>query len=1619
MTGRTRILRNFGAGLAALISIVMIAAFITLRTDWFREYLKQKIIADTEEGTGGKVDLGSFSFDISRLRAVMTDFVIHGNEPAGSAPFVRAGRVEVHIRLLTSIKHLLDIHYLGIDRLESNVMVYADGSTNIPTPKVKTTSGKTSLDTLIDLAVDRLDVTNGRAVVDSRAQTYNLRGDNLQAQLLFNAITQSYSGSLSLEPIYVVSGRQTPVKFRLTVPVHIERDRILLRDAKIASGASELLINGTIENLRDLKISARVNGRVALDDLKRVADLPIPAGRGGLSEIAVTANATMSDRVIDIAGIKLDLGESTVEASGKLKDPNGPGGLQLHARLALAEIGKLANLAERPQGSVEFNGTAKVDAGNNYDISGKMEAKRVSLTEGTQRIRDLNLTSEVHLDPHRLDLNGMKLHAFGGEFGGNASLEEFARLRVKGNLRGLELGALLRSMNQQKLPYEGTISGPIDAEANLKSLRPQSTVVAHARLSLSPAKRGMPVSGRINAEYDGAADNVTIADSYITLPHTRLNLNGSIGKSLNISMTSRDLNDLLAALPQASRPAIVLNGEANFNGQVTGSFSDPRITGHLAATAFSVEQRRFDALAADVAATNSSAAVSNGTLTRAGMRADFKGSVGLDHWKPADNLPLAMDASISNGDLADLIALAGKPSEGYSGSLSLDVHAGGTVGNPIGRVNVQAVNGMVEGELYDRINAQVRMADQLVTIPSASIAAGPARINLTAEYQHPRDSFTTGRLHAHVKGEQVDLARLRTIQQRWPRSAGSVQLDAEVSGNLRQVKTEGLPAPEFLLSAITGTGSARNLSFGGESYGNLDASARTSGQIVSHTLTAVSLGTTVRESGTTQLAPEYPTNADFSISNLPIERVLTLAKRTDISAKGKLSATGRFTGTMANPQGTADVDLANAVIEDERLDRVRGHITYLSDSIDVQKLEIVAGPSQLTLSAKYDHPRNNLQQGKLQFRVENSRIDLARIHDLQLLRPGLGGNARIDANGVATVQEASPRVLLRDLNANIAASGVAVQGNNLGDLTLTAQTAGDRLSFALNSNLANSAIQGRGQAQLGGDYPLDAQLTFKDLTWSRLEPLLAGGARKASSPQFEAVADGQATVNGPALKPESLGGSLQISRLQLTTMRTREKNLNPIQIQNDGPISAKLDHGTLRVEHLHMTGPKTDIRASGSVPLSSGTFDLNISANTNLGILREVDRDIVSSGAIVIATTVRGTWDQPLVNGRAELRNASFNHAALPNGLSNGNGVITFNGNSATIRNLTAETGGGKVTMDGFASFRDTLRFGLKANATMVRVRLQQGVSIVSNARLNLTGTTDASVASGTVTVQRITYAPQSDFGSILLRSAPAVQSSAAPSPILENMKLDIHVRAAPALAVQAAQAQNLQADADLRLRGTAAEPAVLGRVNISEGQFVFFGTTYTADSGTIAFYNPLRIEPILNLNLKTQAKGVDVILTVTGPVDNMKLSYSSDPPLQFQEIVSLLAAGKAPTSDPTILANQPSQPPQTFQQMGETQLLSKGVADPVASQLQRVFGVSQLKIDPSFTGVSEMPTAKLTLQQQVTSHLTFTYITALNDPNGQIIRAEWMVNPQWSAVVARDQNGIVNLNFFYKKQFR
>src|SRR5260370_24980857 len=47
-------------------------------------------------------------------------------------------------------------------------------------------------------------------------------------------------------------------------------------------------------------------------------------------------------------------------------------------------------------------------------------AKGLSFQQGGQRIGNIDLFSALHFDPHNLDLKGLRLAAFGGEFHGRS-----------------------------------------------------------------------------------------------------------------------------------------------------------------------------------------------------------------------------------------------------------------------------------------------------------------------------------------------------------------------------------------------------------------------------------------------------------------------------------------------------------------------------------------------------------------------------------------------------------------------------------------------------------------------------------------------------------------------------------------------------------------------------------------------------------------------------------------------------------------------------------------------------------------------------------------------------------------------------------------------------------------------------------------------------------------------------------------------------------------------------------------------------------------------------------------------------------------------------------------------
>src|SRR6185295_3743102 len=150
---RARIWLRIVLALAGLFLIVAITGVLILRSDWFRDSVRRRIITEIETATGGRAEIGSFDFDWSGLTATVRPLVLHGKEGPGEPPLLRVESAQVVLRIISALRRKVDLTAIRIDGLSGRVVVYPDGSTNFPVPHGRTPSGKTWAQELIDLAV--------------------------------------------------------------------------------------------------------------------------------------------------------------------------------------------------------------------------------------------------------------------------------------------------------------------------------------------------------------------------------------------------------------------------------------------------------------------------------------------------------------------------------------------------------------------------------------------------------------------------------------------------------------------------------------------------------------------------------------------------------------------------------------------------------------------------------------------------------------------------------------------------------------------------------------------------------------------------------------------------------------------------------------------------------------------------------------------------------------------------------------------------------------------------------------------------------------------------------------------------------------------------------------------------------------------------------------------------------------------------------------------------------------------------------------------------------------------------------------------------------------------------
>jgi translocation and assembly module TamB len=752
--------------------------------------------------------------------------------------------------------------------------------------------------------------------------------------------------------------------------------------------------------------------------------------------------------------------------------------------------------------------------------------------------------------------------------------------------------------------------------------------------------------------------------------------------------------------------------------------------------------------------------------------------------------------------------------------------------------------------------------------------------------------------------------------------------------------------------------------------------------------------TTVRFDGTgdflaTGLVPDSRFSLHLSVHQGELGEMLALAG-SSAPASGKVDFSLHATGTPADPRGEAQVEVSDARIGGYDLDHLRSRVRFEAGQLFFEGLRVTRGPSEVTGSGNYlSRPRS------FQLELEGKNFDLASVSFLERSRIQVKGNMDFTAQASGTLDAPAIRATLRFHH-------LAFGQDTAGDFIVQGVTEGGNLHVDGHSQSAERELSIVGDVHLRDDWPAELSLHCVDCD---LDPLLR--AYVGESITGRSALTGDFSLRGPLRNFRQLTVTGALSQISA--------EVESVKVRNDGPVRFEVSEQSLRLAPSHFLGPETDVLASGSLGLSGARqIDARAEGKMNLEILESFDPNFTSSGVVTINAALSGTLAKPLVHGRVQVEHGAIAYVDLPSGLTDIEGSVAFNQNRVEIENLSAHTGGGRVSFSGNATaYNRQLNFDLGVRGEDVRLRYLPGVSSTADADLRWLGSSSASTLSGDITVNKLAITPGFDFGAYLQRSA---QASSLPqtNPVLNRIRLDVHVVTAPELQMQTA-VMRLSGDADLRLRGTAARPVLLGRANILEGEAVFNGTKYHLERGDVTFTNPVATTPVVDLQATTHVRDYDITLDLDGSSGALNLTYRSEPPLPTAEIIALLAFGQT-SEDST----QQSASQSAFSQQTSNAILAAALNETVNNRVHRLFGVSHIRVDPNGLETATSPVTNgpaVTIEEQVKDNLTITYTTDISQTSQQIIQGVYNVSRNVSIVGIRDQNGVLSFDIRIRRR--
>ena len=729
------------------------------------------------------------------------------------------------------------------------------------------------------------------------------------------------------------------------------------------------------------------------------------------------------------------------------------------------------------------------------------------------------------------------------------------------------------------------------------------------------------------------------------------------------------------------------------------------------------------------------------------------------------------------------------------------------------------------------------------------------------------------------------------------------------------------------------------------------------------------------------------------LANAQVADLLEIAGQQEkVNLTGTANINAHATGTLRSLAGSGNVTLTNGEAYGEPYQTIAVDISARGTEVNATRLLLQAHDMSIHGRGTY-----NIASRHLAAHITGNDLRLSKFQLIKKANPDADAVVSLKADADGTIHE--PNLL-----AQVQVADITYQKKRLGELSLNASSVGSTVNYQIQSRLGGAQIAANGHTSLQGDFPTQAQITITGENVAILLALFAPNSIQASS-----QINGKIDISGPAARPQEMTAIAELTPFAVTFQN--------VQLTAEGPVRASLRNGVASLDQFHITGPDTDLQASGTAKLfgdphpQGGPLNIRANGSLNLRLIRTLNPGYITSGNVTLDLAVRGRVQDPSLSGTLKLDRANFAMDGVPNGLSNLSGTMVFNQNRLEVRDVSGTSGGGKVTLGGFIAYQRGLSADLTANLDNVRVRYR-GLSSTANASLRLQGGSQSLLLSGNVLITRFGIGQDVDFAAFA--GATGIPTPPEPTAFSNRLRLDVRVTSSPQLDFQNSYAK-LAGTVDLTVRGTIAQPSVLGTIRITDGSATFAGTKYELERGTIYFSNPVRIDPSIDLDVSTRVENYDITIGIHGDLTNLKPTYRASPPLTEADIFNLLALGR--TQEEAQLNTQQQQ--QAGQDPTTSAILGGALNATVTNRVSKLFGAGSIKIDPAFVGTLGNSTARITVVEPLSKQLTLTYATNVNQSAQQFISLQYQIDEKNSIVVTRDESGVFSIVYRIRHRYR